>query len=53
MNEFLLKGAIEPLPMGVGVSSLGSDHATPLDGGFMLYEPDGKIIPKGDLQLRP
>jgi predicted TIM-barrel fold metal-dependent hydrolase len=24
-----------------------------MDGVFMVYEPDGKIIPKGDLQLRP
>ena len=24
-----------------------------MDGNFMVYEPDGKIIPKGDLQQRP
>src|SRR5262250_2686318 len=24
-----------------------------MDGVFMVYEPDGKIIPKGELQLRP
>jgi uncharacterized protein len=24
-----------------------------MDGVFMVYEPDGKITPKGDLQLRP
>jgi hypothetical protein len=24
-----------------------------MDGNFMVYEPDGKIIPQGDLQQRP
>jgi hypothetical protein len=24
-----------------------------LDGTFMLYEPDGKIIPKGQIESRP